>query len=278
MSNNELWRAFPTKRRPGKSRGKASLPGHRNPLDGPQHGGSDLVLEEGGLFWKLGGAFERSRNQGQRQRARSKARLGSRAKVKGVGQECPTHTGNLNTKSKATEKECSSHMGCSLFAGEDDFGVEEGAGEAGGDGEEVGLSGEDFYVAGAGNLGEIDGAAVANAGGGGFVGSDGGELWEELAGVDEKRFEALCSGVDGGFSIFICTAQDSRFLHFASLSLRESEAPVGMTNLHFLAFDVLAFDFFYGVGLGDVEFGDGGAAKGLEMSSAAEKLAHIVGD
>src|SRR5580700_2223140 len=108
MSNNELLRAFPTKRRPGKSRGKASLPGHRNPLDGPQHGGSDLVVEEGGLFWKLGGALERSRNQGQsqgqRQRARSKARLGSRAKVKGVGQECPPHTGSPNTKSKATEK------------------------------------------------------------------------------------------------------------------------------------------------------------------------------
>ena len=38
------------------------------------------------------------------------------------------------------------------------------------------------------------------------------------------------------------------------------------------------FDFFYGVGLGDVEFGDGGAAEGCEMGSAAKALAHFVGD
>jgi len=85
-------------------------------------------------------------------------------------------------------------MGCSLFAGEDDFGVEEGAGYAGGDGEEVGLSGEDFDVAGAGDVGEVDGAAVADAGGGGFVGGDGRKLREELAGVDEEGRD--CMGVD----------------------------------------------------------------------------------
>ncbi len=38
------------------------------------------------------------------------------------------------------------------------------------------------------------------------------------------------------------------------------------------------FDFFDGVGLGDVEFGDGGAAEGCEVGSAAEALAHFVGD
>jgi len=31
-----------------------------------------------------------------------------------------------------------------------------------------------------------------------------------------------------------------------------------------------------GVGLGDIEFGDGGAAEGFEMGSAAEALAHFV--
>jgi hypothetical protein len=150
-----------------------------------------------------------------------------------------------------------------LIIREDDFGVEEGAGYAGGDGQEVGLSGEDFDVAGAGDVGEVDGAAVADAGGGGLVG--------------------------GGFSIFICTEQDSRFpsarfacsgqaLHFASLSLLESEASVGMTNFHFLAFDVPGFDFVEGVGLGEVEFGDGGAAEGFEVGSGAEELAHFVGD
>ena len=35
----------------------------------------------------------------------------------------------------------------------------------------------------------------------------------------------------------------------------------------------IAFHFFEGVGLGDVEFGDGGAAERFEMGSAAELLA-----
>ena len=40
----------------------------------------------------------------------------------------------------------------------------------------------------------------------------------------------------------------------------------------------LSFDLFDGVGLGDVEFGDGGAAQGFEVGSAAEALAHFVSD
>ena len=39
-----------------------------------------------------------------------------------------------------------------------------------------------------------------------------------------------------------------------------------------------AFDLFEGVSLGDVEFGDGGAAQGFQMRAAAEALAHFVGD
>jgi hypothetical protein len=70
----------------------------------------------------------------------------------------------------------------------DDFGMEEGAGDAGGDGEQVGLAGEDFDLAGAGEFGEVDGASAADAGGGGFVGGDGGKLGQELARVDEERF------------------------------------------------------------------------------------------
>ena len=63
------------------------------------------------------------------------------------------------------------------------------AGYAGGDGEEFPLSGEDFDLAGAGEFGEIDGASVTDAGGGEFVGGDGGELGEELARVDEEGLE-----------------------------------------------------------------------------------------
>ena len=75
-------------------------------------------------------------------------------------------------------------VGC--FVQEDDFGMEQGSGYAGDDGEEVGLSGEDFDLAGAGKFGEVDGASVADAGGGGFVGSDRGELRQKLAWVDEE--------------------------------------------------------------------------------------------
>ncbi len=56
---------------------------------------------------------------------------------------------------------------------EHDFGVEEGAGYAGGYGDQVALALEDLYLAGAGDVGKVDGAAAADAGGGGFVGGDG---------------------------------------------------------------------------------------------------------
>jgi hypothetical protein len=71
--------------------------------------------------------------------------------------------------------------------------VEEGAGYAGGDGDEIALSGEDFDLAGAGEFGEVDGASAADAGGCEFVGGDGGELGEEFAGVDEESIEGFRS-------------------------------------------------------------------------------------
>ena len=167
-----------------------------------------------------------------------------------------------------------------LFCGENNFGMEEGSGDAGGDGEEFGLAGEDFNLAGAGEVGKVDGAPAADAGGGGFVGGDGGELRQEQAGMDEERRDSarVCCHV----------ARESRFLHCASPSLREGAAPVGMTNFYLDSFcfgsfcfgkeGFRGFDFFDGVGLGDVEFGNGGAAEGFEMGSAAEALAHFVSD
>ena len=62
------------------------------------------------------------------------------------------------------------------------------AGDAGGDGEQGPLVGEDFDLAGAGKFRKVDGTAAADAGGGGFVGGDGGKLRKELAGVDEEGF------------------------------------------------------------------------------------------
>ena len=79
----------------------------------------------------------------------------------------------------------------SYSLGEDDFGVEEGAGNAGGDGEQFGLAGEDFDLAGAGEFGEVDGASAADAGGGRLVGGDGGKVRQELAGVDEESVQLL---------------------------------------------------------------------------------------
>ncbi len=158
-----------------------------------------------------------------------------------------------------------------LAFGEDDFGVEEGAGYAGGDGDEVALSVEDFDLAGAGEFGEIDGASVADAGGGGFVGGDGGELGQELARVDEE----------GGYGFVV---GNSRFLTglgarfgMTRVCLHGACARFGMTRFC-LAFLYVLVNLFEGVGLGDIEFGDGGAAERFEMGSAAELLAHIVGD
>lgn len=118
------------------------------------------------------------------------------------------------------------------------------------------MAGEDFDLAGAGEFGEVDGASAADAGGGGFVGGNRGELGQELARVDEERGQAL-------------VVRNSRFLTGPG-------ARFGMTGLYFSI--SLVFNFLKSVGLGDVEFGDGGAAEGFEMRSAADALAHFMGD
>ena len=112
--------------------------------------------------------------------------------------------------------------------------MEEGAGNAGGDGDEIALPGEDFDLAGTGEFGEINGASVADAGDGGFVGGDAGKLRQELARVDEERVDDFAERnsrfLTERSARFGMTRIDSRFLHCASLSLRESEASVGMTG------------------------------------------------
>ena len=64
--------------------------------------------------------------------------------------------------------------------------MEQGAGYAGGDGNQFALAAEDFDLAGAGEFGEIDGASAADASGGEFVGGDGGKMGQQLAGMDEQ--------------------------------------------------------------------------------------------
>jgi hypothetical protein len=127
--------------------------------------------------------------------------------------------------------------------------MEEGSGYAGGYGDQFPLALEDFDVAGAGKLGEVNGAAAADAGGGGLIGGDGRKFGQELAGVDEEGCDPFLAGKS----------------RLPSASLRACltglSARFGMTILYYLPFLCLSFNFFEGVGLGDYEFGYGGAAQ-----------------
>ena len=87
------------------------------------------------------------------------------SKIKGDGQECPSHT---------------------LGADEDDFWVEECARHSCGDRNQVALAGEDFYVTGPGEFEEIDGASVTDSGNREFVRGYGRHLREEFTRVDEE--------------------------------------------------------------------------------------------
>jgi len=145
--------------------------------------------------------------------------------------------------------------------------MEQRAGDAGRDSDQCSLALKNFYLTGRREVGKIDGASAANAEGGGLVGSHGRKGRQKLARVNEE--------VSDG-------ALNSRFLHVAYLALRESEASAGMKSCFlwsgFLKTDFVTFDFFDGVSLGDIEFGDGSAAQSFEMGSAAEALAHFVCD
>src|ERR1700739_4858058 len=55
-------------------------------------------------------------------------------------------------------------------ARKNDLRMEECAGNAGGDGDEVSLALKDFHLAGAGEVRKVDGASAADAGGSRFVG------------------------------------------------------------------------------------------------------------
>ena len=63
--------------------------------------------------------------------------------------------------------------------------MEERAGYAGGDGDQVALAGEHFDLPGAGEFGEIDGAPTADAGDRKLVSHDAGHVGQQLTGVDE---------------------------------------------------------------------------------------------
>ena len=145
--------------------------------------------------------------------------------------------------------------------------MEQRAGYAGGDGDQIGLALKYFDLAGAGEFGEVDGASGTDTGDSGSVGGNAGELREELAGMDEEGF-------DGGDLSCSCSDRDSSTparIRSRSLRMTGRERFSGSTRRR------TGFYLFERVGLRDVELGYGGAAKGFEMSSAAQALAHFVG-
>ena len=77
--------------------------------------------------------------------------------------------------------------------------MEEGAGDAGGDGDQFPLAGENFYLPGSGKFWKIDGTAIADVRSGFFICAYGWKLRQELAGVDEDFIQQTCAGSAIGF-------------------------------------------------------------------------------
>src|SRR5215469_579702 len=77
----------------------------------------------------------------------------------------------------------------------DDDGLEEGAGDAGGDGEEIALSGEDLDLRRRGELGQVGLHAVAHAADGLLVGGDGWHVGQQRARMNGQVLEG--GGVAG---------------------------------------------------------------------------------
>ncbi len=161
--------------------------------------------------------------------------------------------------------------------------MEEGAGDAGRDGDQVGLAGEDFDLGVAGEVGEIDGASAADAGDGGVVGGDGGERGEKFAGVDEEGFQGARLRVkvptlsrrtrEGWGTRLNC---GSGWFRDGAVSIPTPTSRKGRekwgTRLRGVG------EFFQGVGVGEGEFGDGGATEGFQVRAAGQFPAHVVGD
>ena len=130
--------------------------------------------------------------------------------------------------------------------------------DSSGDGDQVALAREDFDLTGAGEFGQVYRASIANLGGGHFVSSDRWERWKQLSWVHEQRVEGRRS---------------ARSLHSAWLSLRESPAPVGMTDR-----GSQLLNFIQSVSVVERELGNAGAPQRLQMGSATQRLAHVMGN
>src|SRR5271169_588554 len=96
----------------------------------------------------------RMRQGGERPHVSQRARdMGHPARLSANPSKRSTSKATSRTTSKATDRACPGFVEGSVRPTQDDFGVEEGAGDAGGNGEQFPLAAEDFDQGGAGKFG-----------------------------------------------------------------------------------------------------------------------------
>ena len=124
--------------------------------------------------------------------------------------------------------------------------MEERSGDAGGYRDQVSLPAEHFDQSRLREFGQVHGSAVANAGSGGFVRGHCGQVGQEQAGVKKKTV------VSGQWPVARDTFIDR------------------LCILHLFGDLIECLRIF------DFEFGDGGPAQGLQMSSTAKLCPHLM--
>jgi hypothetical protein len=85
------------------------------------------------------------------------------------------------------------------ICGQHDLGMEQSAGNAGGNGYQFPLAAENFYLAGSRKFWEVDGAAVADVGSGFFICGYGWKLRQKFAGMDEDFIQQTSARGGIGF-------------------------------------------------------------------------------
>ncbi len=121
--------------------------------------------------------------------------------------------------------------------------MKQGAGNTGGDGDQIALSAEDSYLARSGKLGEIHRASIANAGCSHLVGRDRRQVRQKLARMNEEAFQRFNGNVSA-LAVF-----------WRPFGTRGQECPRHSVER---------------VCVGDGELGGGGAAERFQMGATAQ--------
>ena len=72
--------------------------------------------------------------------------------------------------------------------------MEEGPRYAGGNGDEISLPAENFYLPGTGKVRQIDAAAASDASSRGLIGGYGRQGWKQFSGVNEQVLDRIFPG------------------------------------------------------------------------------------